>query len=161
MSDSKDKQPAAPAGGGGPRVLGMLLPAVFAAGAAFGGVRLAGTHHAATASAATEAVESMKPPGPTLALDPFLLSVADANRRVHPMKVTIAIEFDAKEKEETLKGLTPRIRDAALGFLRTITYEQVIDPSGGDKIRTEMLGRLRSSGAPGAEHVLITDLVIQ
>ncbi|HZU84358.1 MAG TPA: flagellar basal body-associated FliL family protein [Polyangiaceae bacterium] len=158
MSDSKDKQ-AAPARAGGPGFLGMVLPAILAAGAAFGGVRLAGAHHEAAAASAH--VESVKPPGPTLALDPFLLSVADANKKVHPMKVTIAIEFDAKEKEETLKGLTPRIRDSLLGHLRTVSYEETIDPSGGDKIRADMLDRLHTSGVPTAEHVLITDLVIQ
>jgi flagellar basal body-associated protein FliL len=165
MSDSKDKPAPAPAAkGGGPGLLGMLLPALFAAGAAFGGVKMAGGHH--EAAAAGEAAEAVKPPGPTLALDPFLLSISDANKKVHPMKVTIAIEFDAKESkgekgEEALKGLTPRIRDAVLGFLRTVTYEETIDPAGGDKIRADMLERVRGAGAPSAEHILITDLVIQ
>jgi flagellar basal body-associated protein FliL len=160
MSDSKEKQASpAPARGGGPGILAMVLPALFAAGAAFGGVKLAGAHH--EAAPAAEHVEVNKPPGPTLALDPFLLSVSDGNKKVHPMKVTIAIEFDAKEKEETLKGLTPRIRDSVLGFLRTITYEETIDPAGGDKIRADLLERLRGSSVATAEHVLITDLVIQ
>ena len=158
MSDSKDKQAAPPAKGGGPGILGMVLPALFAAGAAFGGAKFAGGHHEAPPAPAEHAE---KPPGPTLALDPFLLSIADGNKKVHPMKVTIAIEFDPKEKEEELKGLTPRIRDAVLGFLRTVTYEETIDPAGGDKIRADMLERLRASGAAAAEHVLITDLVIQ
>ena len=138
----------------------MVLPALFAAGAAFGGAKFAGGHHEA-APAASEHVEPVKPPGPTLNLEPFLLSVADGNKKVHPMKVTIAIEFDAKEKEEGLKSLTPRIRDSVLGFLRTVSYEETIDPAGGDKIRGDMLERLRTSGATTAEHVLITDLVIQ
>src|SRR5258708_2493488 len=160
MSDSKEKQASPPPPrGGGPNLLAMVLPAIFAAGAAFGGVKLAGGHHE-TAAAAPEHVENVPPPGPTLALEPFLLSVADANKKVHPMKVTIAIEFDAKEKEEVLKGLTPRVRDSLLGYLRTVTYEEAIDAAGGDKIRNEMLEHLRS-GAPTAQHVLITDLVIQ
>jgi flagellar basal body-associated protein FliL len=158
MSDDKQKQ--APPRADGPTLLGMVLPAVFAAGAAFGGARLAGGHHAA-APASSEQAESTRPPGPTLALEPFLLTVTDANHKGHPMKVTIAIEFESATKEETLKTLTPRIRDATLGYLRTLTYEASVDPTGGDKLRTDVLDHLKTSGVPAAEHVLITDLVIQ
>jgi flagellar basal body-associated protein FliL len=161
MSESKEK-PVAAAGGGKPSIVGLLLPAVLAAAAAFGGARIAGAHHAAPTAEHVEV--QTKPPGPTLALDPFLLSVSDANKKAHPMKVTIAIEFESgakEEKEDALKSLTPRIRDAVLGYLRTQTYEASIDPSSGDKMRTELVERLRASGAPTAEHVLITDLVIQ
>jgi flagellar basal body-associated protein FliL len=159
MSDDKGKAPAS--GGGKPGLMGMLLPAVLAAGAAFGGAKLAGAQHAAPP---TEHAQASKPPGPTLALEPFLLSIADANKKAHPMKVTIAIEFESgskDEKEDAMKALTPRIRDATLAYLRTQTYETAIDPVGGDKMRSELLERLRSSGAPTAEHVLITDLVLQ
>ena len=158
MSETKEKQ--APARGGGPSMLGMILPAVFAAAAAFGGAKFASGHHP-SAPAASEQAESAKPPGPTLALEPFLLTVADANHKGHPMKVTIAIEFESTAKEESLKALTPRIRDATLGYLRTMTHEAAIDPAGGDKLRADLLDHLKASGVPSAEHVLITDLVIQ
>jgi flagellar protein FliL len=159
MSDTKEKPSR-----GGTSIVGIALPAVFAAAAAFGGARVAGAHHA-PAGAPAEHVEVAKPPGPTLALDPFLLSVTDANKKAHPMKVTIAIEFDVPEKgekgEEALKAMTPRIRDAVLGYLRAISYEEAIDPAGGVKLRADIIERLRTSGAPVASHVLITDLVIQ
>ncbi|HXN30705.1 MAG TPA: flagellar basal body-associated FliL family protein [Polyangiaceae bacterium] len=160
MSENKEKQPAAPARAGGPSLVGMVLPAVFAAAAAFGGAKIASGHHA-TAAEAPEHAAPAATPGPTLALEPFLLSIADVNKKAHAMKVAIAIEFDPKEKEEALKALTPRIRDATLGHLRTVAYEQVIDPAGGEKMRAEMLEHLRAAGVPTAEHVLITDLVVQ
>ncbi len=125
---------------------------------------MAGGHHA-KAPATSEQAESAKPPGPTHALEPFLLTVTDANHKGHPMKVTIAIEFDGgtkeKEEDDRLKVLTPRIRDAALGYLRALSYEGAIDPSASDKLRGELLEHLKASGVPTAEHVLITDLVIQ
>jgi flagellar basal body-associated protein FliL len=161
MSESKEKQSAAPAKGGGPSIVGMVLPAVFAAAAAFGGAKVAAEHHAAAAEVPEKAASVASAPGPTLALEPFLLSIADTNRKAHAMKVSVAIEFDAKEKEESLKALTPRIRDATLAHLRTVPYEQVIDPAGGEKMRADMLEHLRSAGVPTAEHVLITDLVVQ
>jgi flagellar basal body-associated protein FliL len=158
MSESKDKQPAASARGG-PSIVGMILPALFAAAAAFGGAKVAGGHHAS--AEAPEHAAGAEAPGPTLALEPFLLSIADANKKAHAMKVAIAIEFDPKEKEEALKSLTPRIRDAALGHLRTVRYEEAIDPAGGEKMRADVLEHLRAGGVPTALHVLITDLVVQ
>jgi flagellar basal body-associated protein FliL len=161
MSENKDK-PAAKSGGG-PSIVGMVLPAVFAAAAAFGGAKVAGSHHGA-ATAETAATEAVKPPGPTLDLEPFLLTVADANKKGHPMKVTIAIEFSEAPKgkeEDGLKVLTPRIRDATLGYLRQLTYESAIDPTATNKLREDLLEHLKTSGVPAAEHVLITDLVIQ
>ncbi len=157
MSDEKSK--AAPAKAGGPGILATVLPAVFAAAAAFGGAKVAaGAHHAAPAAA--EKVEAVKPPGPTLAVDPFVVTVPDANKKVHPMKATIAIEFESNAKEEELKTLTPRIRDAVLGYLRTLGYDEVIDPAASDKMRAEILERLRAAGTH-AERILITDLVVQ
>jgi flagellar basal body-associated protein FliL len=162
MSDDKEKAPAPKASGGGPGILGLILPAVLAAGAAFGGAKIAGASHAAPVAAAAE-VAVAKPPGPTLPLDPFLVTVPDANKKNHPMKVTIALEFaegPKAPKEEDLKGLVPRVRDTALSYFRTMSYETVSDPMANDKIRTELVERFKASGTP-ADRVLITDLVCQ
>ncbi len=160
MADDKEKAAPAPKGGGG-GVLGMLLPAVIAGAAAFGGAKVAGAHHA-VAPAASEQKEVAKPPGPTLALDPFLLTVPDVNKKAHPMKVTLAVEFEGPAKEEEgFKVLVPRIRDSTLGFLRTTSFEEALDPGASDRMRNEILERIRASGVPTAQHVLITDLVIQ
>ncbi len=157
MSEEK-KSAASKSGGAGPGLLGMVLPSIFAAAAAFGGAKVAGARHA-TAPSAAHAPE-VKPPGPTLALEPFVVTIPDANKKVHPMKVTVAVEFGPKAREDELKLLTPRIRDASLEYFRTLTYEEVIDPAASDKMRPEILERLRAAGT-GAERVLITDLVVQ
>src|ERR1700690_4557067 len=106
MSENKEKQPAAPARAGGPSLVGMVLPAVFAAAAAFGGAKIASGHHA-TAAEAPEHAAPAATPGPTLALEPFLLSIADVNKKAHAMKVAIAIEFDPREKEGGPKRQAP------------------------------------------------------
>lgn len=160
MSETQEKRPAAAPGGGGPRLVAVVLPAVLAAAAAFGGARAAGAYRA-PATASSPHAEEDKPPGPTLPLEPFLLTIQDQNRKVHPMKVTLAIEFDSSAKEDALKGLTPRIRDATLGYLRTLTFEEAIDPAAGDKMRGDVVNRLRAAGVQAALRVLITNLVIQ
>jgi flagellar basal body-associated protein FliL len=161
MSDDKKTPAAPPSGGGGAgKILGILLPAVIAGAASFGGAKFASGHQAPVAPAASN-VEA-KPPGPTLPLEPFLLTVPDGAKKAHAMKVTIAVEFDASAKgEEGFKTLVPRIRDSALSYLRTLTYEEVLDPAVSDKMRADILERAQSSGAPGAQRVLITDFVVQ
>jgi flagellar basal body-associated protein FliL len=81
------------------------------------------------------------------------------------MKVTLAVEFEANGKEEgkddALKSFVPRIRDAALSYLRLMTYEDAMDTNHSDKMRTDLLEKFRAAGATGATRVLVTDLVVQ
>lgn len=165
MSDEKKPPVEPPAKGGGGaagKILGLLLPAVIAGGASFGGAKFASGHPVQAAPSAAEHPEG-KAPGPTLALDPFLLTVPDANKKAHAMKVTIAVEFDpaSAKGEEGPKGLVPRIRDSALTYLRSLTFEEVLDASASDKMRSDLLERTKAAGVSGAERVLITDFVVQ
>ncbi len=173
MADKPDKQPAAPAASsrGGGAILAIVVPALAAAAATFGGTfwstrmvaARCGTHEPVAVASAH--VESAKPPGPTLALDAFLLNIPDANKKAHPSKVTMAVEFAEDSKiakdEAALKALTPRLRDAVLSYLRRLTYEELSDPAANEQLRSELIFRVRAVGANGAERVLITDLVVQ
>ncbi len=173
MSDDTQKKgqpapnaaPPPPSKGGVGRLVFLLLPAILAGGSAFGGAKIAGAHRSAPAAADhAEHPAPPKPPGPTLSVDPFLLTISDANKKAHPMKVTVAIEFDSASKEgkeEGMKELTPRIRDSLLGYLRRVPYEEAFDAANTDKLRGEMLEAVKAGGAPEAQRVLITDLVTQ
>jgi flagellar basal body-associated protein FliL len=154
-------KPAKKAIGGA--ILGILLPAILAAGGSFGAVKLAnkGAGHAEPAHPPPPPRWEPRPPGPTIALEPFLVTVTDENKKNHPMKLTIAIEFEAAVKEETLKAFTPRIRDAVLVYVRSLQFEDVADARKGEKIREEILERCRKAGAVAAERVLVTDMVVQ
>lgn len=172
MSDANEKKDApaaaaaapAPAKKGGAigLVLGIVLPALLSAGGAFGGVKAAG-HGKGGASHEPEPAprHEPRPPGPTIALEPFLVSVPDANKKPHPMKLTVAVEFEATAKEDVIKNYMPRIRDAILSYIRQLSYEQAIDQENAHKFREELLERVHKSGAVAAERVLVTDLVSQ
>lgn len=161
MSDHDDKKapPAAAAPKPGVSVPGLLLPALLAGAAAFGGARIAGARGAGAHS--TAAQRRAEPPGATVALEPFLVTVVDASRRTHPMRVTLALECDRSVSEEALRLFVPRIRDAGLRYLRGLTYENVVDNSRSDRIREELLEQFKATGVGGATRVLITDLVVQ
>jgi flagellar basal body-associated protein FliL len=157
--------PKKPSAVGG--ILKILVPALLAAGASYGGTRYAKAQNAIVVVKEKEAAEGHgkrhdEPPGPTLALEPFLLSVFDAQHKPHPMKLTVAVEFDAKAAgHDDPKLFMPRIRDAVLTYLRAMTYEEVTDASHFQKIRVELLAHCKEVGAEHAEKVLITDFVIQ
>jgi flagellar basal body-associated protein FliL len=162
MADKEEKKEpeAAPKKKSSPSIVALLLPALLAGGAAFGGAKFSSAH-AASAGPAPEHAAAASPPGPTVALEPFLVVTQDVNKKSHPMKVTIAVEFDSAAKEESLKSFTPRIRDAALSYLRVLSYEDALDSGKSDKLRTDLLDRFHTAGAGSAQRVLITDLVVQ
>jgi flagellar basal body-associated protein FliL len=165
MSDpeEKKKEAAAPATkkkGGGGAVVAILLPALLAGGGAFGGAKFS-TPRAVPSGPAVEHAAVVPPPGPTLALEPFLVVTLDATKKPHAMKVTIAVEFEAAEKVEALKDYTPRVRDASLAYLRLLSYEDALDSGKTDKMRADLLERYKTAGAAGAQRVLVTDLVVQ
>lgn len=174
MSDKPEAKPAetkaaapeaaAPApkkgGGGLAAVVGIILPAILAAGGAFAAAKTAGAHAVADAGHA-EPKKEAKAPGPTIPLEPFLVTVPDSNKKAHAMKLTLAIEFESMAKEDVAKVFTPRIRDAVLSYMRQMTYEDAVDSQHSDKFRTELLERCQKIGATSAERVLITDMVIQ
>ena len=178
-TDAKPAEtPATPAAPKKPSAVGgivkLVIPALLAAGAAYGGTRAAAAHTTVVVAAPAEKDESPrhrepKPPGPTVALEPFLLSIQDAKGKGHAMKLTIAIEFEKPEKGggeegkegDAMKPFAPRIRDAILSYVRAMSYEEASDGSHMEKVRTEMLERCHGAGAVDAVRVLVTDFVIQ
>lgn len=155
-------------GGGAGGFFKILIPALLAAGASYGGTRYAKAQNAIVVVKEKEEAEHGKKrheeaPGPTLSLEPFLLSVFDAQHKPHPMKLTVAVEFNAKAAggHDDPKLFMPRIRDAVLSYLRSMTYEQVTDPQHFSKIRVELLAHCKEVGAEQAEKILVTDFVIQ
>jgi flagellar basal body-associated protein FliL len=171
MSDSneaaKAKEPApAKAKGGGAvgMIVGILIPGLLAAGGSFGGARFAEQHGGAVAKPAhvePSLPTEHHPPGPTIALEPFLVAVQDTAKHSHPMKLTVAVEFESTAKEEALKPFIPRIRDAILAHMRSLTYEDAVDQDHAAKLRNDILERIKKAGASSAERILITDLVSQ
>lgn len=166
MSDNdkdKGKEPEAKKSGGGAAALiaGVILPALFAGGAAFGGAKIAVARMAHAAGHEHAEPAHVEPPGPTLTLEPFILVKTDGQQHNHPMRVAIAVEFNAATPQESLASFVPRIRDAALGYLREMTLEDATNGDHVEQLRTELLAKFREAGAGTAQRVLVTDMVVQ
>lgn len=167
MSEDKKDDKAADAKAAAPKakvgIVAILVPALLAGGAAFGGTKLAaghGTAHAESEAAPEKKKKEAPPPGPTIALEPFLITVSDQQKKSHPMKVTLAVEFTKETKEEHIKAYQPRIRDACLSYVRTLTYEDAVDPDHTEKVRKDIIERLEKEGVE-PQRILITDFVVQ
>jgi len=164
--ETKAAAPKKPSPLGG--ILKIIIPALLAAGASYGGTRYAKAQNTIVIMKEKEDAEghgkseAHSAPGPTVSLEPFLLSVFDAQKKPHPMKMTVAVEFDAKAAaHDDPKAFMPRIRDTVLTHLRKTTYEDVSDPAHYDRLRKELLEKCKEVGAESARKVLITDFVIQ
>ena len=85
-------------GGSAALIIGILVPALASAGAAFGAVKI--TNKGPQKEHIVEVVvhKEMKPTGPTLNLEPFLVNVPDEKKKAHPFKLTIAVEFEDHTK---------------------------------------------------------------
>lgn len=146
-------------GGAALTFVGIVLTAALAGGASFAGARAATKPH----KVEEEGIEKpkVKPPGPTVSLEPFVANVSDAQGAPHAVKVTFFIELEREAKEEEFKVFIPRIRDAILTNLRTQPFERFTKQEDFEKLREELKDKLHETGAYAAHQVLVTDLITQ
>jgi flagellar basal body-associated protein FliL len=155
--------PAEPKGGAASSIVSIVLTVVLAGGASFGGAKLGAAAHAAPhpASAAAPA----PPPGPTVNLDPFLVTISEPGKPPHLIKLTIGVELKVGKKDEELKPFIPRLRDTTLGMLRALTFEEASGPGVLDDLREKLLKAFeKETGQPPQTFIgkiVITDFVTQ
>lgn len=139
-------------------LVGLVVTAVLSGGAAYGGARAA----AGSATSHDEPkVVIAKPPGPTVQLEPFVANLVAADGKPHAVKVTVAIELAHEAKEDEFKVFIPRVRDATLTYLRGVSFEDLADHGKIEKVRHDLLEKIRGVGAISSDQVLITDLITQ
>lgn len=175
MADEKSKAPPAgtipppPAKKGGSGVVGtivgILLTALLSGGAAFGGAKFgaasAGPKHEEAEHEHAAGIPTVRAPGVTVPLDPFLVAVNDQSGKQRAVKITLVLELRPLEQAEALKAFVPRLRDSTLSYLRGLTFEEASNAQHVEKMRTELLERYIKLGAIAIDSVLITDFVTQ
>ncbi len=162
--------PAAAKGKGKGKLVALLVTVLLlaggsaAAGVAFGPKLLkprAAKHPPSAASADAEG-EGEGAPKASHTLDPIVVDIRVGDEELHHIKVGLALELGGEPKEEELKGLVPRGRDAAIGYLRSLTLVEVTDPAKFEGIRTELSHRIvKAMGKKVVKRVLFTDFVVQ
>ncbi len=98
----------------------------------------------------------------TLALDPFLVNLADADE-ARFLKTTFQLGLAKEPSEEARSPVAiAAMRDSIISLLSSKTAEQVLTPQGKDKLREEILSRVNAvSPQIKALEVYIVDFVVQ
>jgi len=168
MADEKSKAPPAAAAPPAPKktgtIIGIVVSAVLSTGGAFGGAKLgiaSAAGHKEPEHEAAHTIPTVRAPGVTVPLEPFLVTTSDATGKQRAIKLTLALELRAQEKDEAIKPFVPRMRDSALSYLRALPYEEATNNQHVEKMREELLERFTKLGALSIEQILITDFVTQ
>ena len=183
MAEKDDKAAGADAKAaksGGSGVMSWIIPSLLAVAGSWAGSHF-GKQAPASAAVTEEAKSEKKEAGPTertLRLDPFLMSIGEReihSTKPHVAKLTMAVEFAEEKAEEKKKGgegegakdpylvFVPRIRDAVQSYFATLKFEDMLDfnEEKRDKIKADLVERFKKAGVESAQHVLITDFVLQ
>jgi flagellar basal body-associated protein FliL len=146
----------------------VVLAAGLGAGLVFGPKLLAGP---ATAEASGEhkpekAEHAKEPEKPEKIIsskfEPIIVDLRDSEGALRHLKVGLAAELPETVPEEEFKLLQPRGREAAVAYLRTLSFDQATDPKKYPKVKKDLSKKVLS--AIGKEHILrllIVDYVAQ
>ena len=169
MADEEDKPAEAKEGSGGSSNKGLVVVVLVAAVVLGGGAAAAGAVVAmrmGAPAAAAPAEEKEHKPHAVVELSPIVVDIRSTDGATHHLKVALSAEVPAggegEGAKEEMAMVMPRGREAAIAYLRSLTYEEVTSPGAFEKIKGELSKRIIE--ALGEKHVvgvLVTDFVTQ
>lgn len=138
-------------------IIGVIALVVLAAGT-FGAIYFL-THVGNVKKAATPEPRPLI--GNMWAIDPFIVNLAD-NQGERYLKVVMQLEVSDPLIIPQLEQLKPKLRDNIMDLLTAKTYSELMDVSGKQRLRDEIVLRLNSFLAKGGiVKVYFTEFVIQ
>lgn len=149
------------AGGVTGLVLGPEMLGSASAEAATGGGA-----NAASGRAAGEKANARKPGQPekvvSFKFDPIIVDVLSKFGESHHLKVGLAAELAEGTAEAELRLVQPRGREAAITYLRSLTYEEVTSPKKYGRIKKDLIRKVTVAvGEERVSRVLVIDFVAQ
>ena len=107
-------------------------------------------------------VDKDEPPAAVAVLDSIVIDLRESSGELHHLKVGVALELKSSFHGEEFKRYEPRVRDATISYLRTLTFEEVTAPANLERIRTTLGERVAVAiGHGNVRRVLFTDFVAQ
>lgn len=159
--------PAKKKGGMGGLIIGLVLAIALGAGAAFavmsGLVPIPGGEETAEADGehhGEKEAEAAHAPAPSfVALDPLTVTIGQSGA---PRQLRIALTIETSEPYlHSVEEVRPRILDALNTLLRAVSESDLAEPWSLDRLRAQMLRRIRIATDPTAiQDLLITEYVI-
>lgn len=99
--------------------------------------------------------------GEIFSLDPFVVNLSDPKARRY-LKLKIEIELDSPAGKERATKATPKLRDAVIMMLTSLTFEEVMSPEGKFRIRDELLESFTQILKPEkVKNIYFTEFVVQ
>lgn len=150
--------------GGKPGLIKLVIIGVVAlmlmGGGFFGYKVFSKKEHAPDKDALEKEVKEKHEPGQMIALDPFVINLADED--IKYLKITINLEVDSEKVKEEAAGRMPQIRDTILMLMTTKTSEEVKDVGGKLKLQDEMVSQINHHLSNGkVKSVYFTEFVMQ
>jgi len=167
MAEEEEKTAEAKEAPSGKSSKGLVVVVLLAAVVLGGGAAAAGAVVAMKVGTPQSAA-----PAPTASAEEKVLGTVDfasivvdihgQDNQSHHLRVSLAAEVPEKVVKEEVQNLTPRGREAAIGYLRSLTYEEATAAGSFEKIKAELGKRIVE--AVGEKHigaVIVTDFVVQ
>ncbi|MBI5557721.1 MAG: flagellar basal body-associated FliL family protein [Deltaproteobacteria bacterium] len=140
---------------------------------------LAPKSHTAEESAEEEHAETAEAVGDIVALEPFVVNLADPKGNRY-LKMKISLEFEAKggkEGKEAKEGkegaepkgaaeriekVAPKLRDIVIMMVTSLSFEEVMTPEGKLRIRDELIERFNRITKPDkVKNIYFSEFVVQ
>jgi len=124
----------------------------------------AGGGHGAEAEAERGGGDRKKLPeviAEVLPMDPFVVNLSDPKAKRY-LKLKIEIEIETPAGKERATKATPKLRDAVIMMLTSLTFDEVMSPEGKFRIRDELLERFTQVLKPEkVKNIYFTEFVVQ
>lgn len=99
--------------------------------------------------------------GPTYALEPFVVNLADPGRPRYA-KIVVQLELDADPAAAELDGLKPKVRDSLLMLFSSKGSQEMVTVGGKETLRNEVIRRLNALLTTGkVVEAYFTEFVVQ
>lgn len=109
-----------------------------------------------------EQQQQQAPVGAIWSMEPFIVNIQDPGGTDRYLKIVVELDISDKNCIAELNQLKPKLRDNVLDLLSSKSYKDIMDISGKQRLREEMMMRLNSFLTGGKiVKVYFTDFVVQ
>jgi flagellar basal body-associated protein FliL len=146
----------------------VLVTGAAVAGTLFGPVLLGrGKPAAHEAGAKEKGAEKAKGKqgekvGESIEFPPIMVDARADNGELHHIKLVIVVEVAEGTQKDELMRYAPRGREAAVGFMRSESFDKLVAPGNYAEVRAELSKKFAEAvGEERVARVLVTDFVAQ
>lgn len=144
----------------------FLGPSLFGGPSAAAAGAPPAAHAPLAPNAVNAAPKSAQPGAPekivTATFEPLIVDVMDSDGMAHHLKVGLSAELAEGVTADEFKLLMPRGREAAITYLRSLSFEDVTSPKKYGRLKRELIRNVtKAIGENKLHRLLIVDFVAQ